>query len=289
MYCKAVVLVISYRMATLEETLSAMTDPKEIKRKRGNRKGNLSKLANHFHSIEDVPLVDQDIIGLAKRMEAVEENITSYNIIHQRLLDIIQESAVAAEEAEVMGQQKQNNDLMIAYRTLLGACHAWAAGDRLKDDGQDLMVLSSLAGTYSRQTYEQLAYDFKEFRQTIKKFSKYKDLLKLKEKLGPMIHSLSERMDKEISGAVSPAGSVVSEHSTSSIPVIETRCSRLRLELPSFSGDILQWKEFWDLFSPLIEREALEEREKITHLITALQDSESKSIARHASSKGSYT
>ena len=88
-------------MATLEETLSAMTDPKEIKRKRGNRKGNLSKLANHFHSIEDVPLVDQDIIDLAKRMEAVEENITSYNIIHQRLLDIIQESAVAAEEAEV--------------------------------------------------------------------------------------------------------------------------------------------------------------------------------------------
>ena len=100
MYCKAVVLVISYRMATLEETLSAMTDPKEIKRKRGNRKGNL---ANHFHSIEDVPLVDQDIIDLAKRMEAVEENITSYNIIHQRLLDIIQESAVAAEEAEVVG------------------------------------------------------------------------------------------------------------------------------------------------------------------------------------------
>ena len=188
-----------------------------------------------------------------------------------------------------MGQQKQNNDLLIAYRTLLRACHAWAAGDRLKDNRQNLMAHSSLAGTYSRQTYEQLAYDFKEFRQTIKKFSKYKDLLKLKEKLGPMIHSLSERMDKEISGAVSPAGSVVSEHSTSSIPVIETRCSRLCLELPSFSGDILQWKEFWDLFSPLIEREALEEREKITHLITALQDSESKSIARHAPSKGSYT
>ena len=104
-----------------------------------------------------------------------------------------------------------------------------------------------------------------------------------------MIISLSERMDKQISGAVSPAGSVVSKHSTSSIPVIETRRSRLRLELPYFSGDILQWKEFWDLFSPLIEREALEEREKITHLITALQDSESKSIARHASSKGSYS
>ena len=189
-----VVLVISYRMATLEETLSTMTDPKEIKRKQDNCKGNLSKLADHFHSIEDV---DQDIIDLAKRMEAVEESITSYNIIHQRLLDIIQESAVAAKEAEVIGQHKQNNDLLIAYRTLLGACHAWAAGEHLKDDGQDLMALSNLAGTYSRQTYDQLAYDFKEFRQTIKKFSKYKDLLKLKEKLGLMIANVWTRRSAE--------------------------------------------------------------------------------------------
>ena len=258
------------------------------KRERGNRKGNLSKLANHFHSIEDVPLAEQDILDLERWLEAVEENIAAFTMIHQRLLEVIKSEALPTEEEEVTEQQKQNNELLAAYQIPIGACQTWAAGDCLNDDGQDLMERSSLAGTYSRQSYEHLIYDYKEFRQTIKKFPKYKDLRTLKDKLSPMLHTLSERADKDVDGS-STAGSVASDHSASPVVITDSKRSRLRLELPTFLGDILQWKEFRDLFNPLIKRESLEEREKITHLITALLDSESKSIARHASSKGSYS
>ena len=207
--------------------------------------------------------MEQDILDLERKLDAVEENISAFTMIHQHLLEVIKSEALTTEEAEVMEQQKQNNELLAAYQTLIGACQTWAAGDRLNDDGQDLMECSSRVGTYSRQSYELLIYYYKEFRQTIKKFPKYNDLRTLKDILSPMLHALSKRADKDVDGS-SPAGSVASDHSASPVVITDSKHSRLRLELPTFSGDILQWKEFWDLFNPLINLRLLSSLQRST-------------------------
>ena len=73
---------------------------------------------------------------------------------------------------------------------------------------------------------------------------------------------------------------------TTSIPMVSTprsgtarepaqHRSKLKIELPTFSGDPLQWNEFWKLFSRLIDKETDITNEEKTHfLIQSMRDSE---------------
>ena len=73
-------------------------------------------------------------------------------------------------------------------------------------------------------------------------------------------------------------------------PVVEpVYRSRLRLELPTFSGDMLEWREFWHLFSARMEREpGLSQVEKIGCLESSMASTEAREIIRYASITGQY-
>lgn len=65
--------------------------------------------------------------------------------------------------------------------------------------------------------------------------------------------------------------------------------SKLKLGLPKFKGDILQWTEFWNLFQAVLKTaEPLSDFEKIYHLQEAMSCDTAKSIARLAAVGGSY-
>lgn len=64
-----------------------------------------------------------------------------------------------------------------------------------------------------------------------------------------------------------------STHSSlpSLVPAPIVRPSRLKLELPKFSGDLLEWREIWNIFSAHLSRETdLSEDEQISCLEKAL-------------------
>ena len=98
---------------------------------------------------------------------------------------------------------------------------------------------------------------------------------------------LGERIDNDVRSTDDSSAS--SHESTDPVaPAPRVHHSKLKLELPKFSGDLLQWKDFWDLFSAVIEMEHLSDREKICHLQTSMHTDEAKSVVRHTASKGSY-
>ena len=61
--------------------------------------------------------------------------------------------------------------------------------------------------------------------------------------------------------------------------------SNLHLSLPSFSGDLLDWKDFWCVFSSIIDKEMfLSDAEKICQLTAAMQSKESRELMQRAAS-----
>ena len=106
--------------------------------------------------------------------------------------------------------------------------------------------------------------------------------------LSPTVHDLTHRMDKELRVAATHEDSVSSHHSDAAPDPPRPHHSKLKLELPHFSGDLLHWKDFWDIFSAVIESERLSDREKICHLQASMRSEEAKSVVRHATANGNY-
>ena len=66
--------------------------------------------------------------------------------------------------------------------------------------------------------------------------------------------------------------------------------SKLKLNLPTVSGNILQWWDFWRLFTYIIDKEtALSDSEKICHLVSSMKGTEVQELAQWiAARSGSY-
>ncbi len=249
-------------MTTLAEELSHITDIRSLKNKRSTkRKGILKRHSNHYEDIKDVPLNQQHLADLERRLETVIDNATTYDVIQDRIEELDNEETTANEAGVIRDQLILNNKLTDAYQALIDASQAWTTGERLQDEAQDLKRAEDISGVYARQTYEQLVSNYKQFRQDIKKLAGYTELRGLKEDLDPVIQELSTRMDRELI-ATSPEGSVAS-HSDPTLERLRPFQSKLKLQLPYFSGELLQWKDFWDLFNGVIEGERLSDRENI--------------------------
>ena len=94
------------------------------------------------------------------------------------------------------------------------------------------------------------------------------------------VRDLTTRIDEALRLAT-PLESSARSHLSASTPIAAwPPPSKLKLELPHFSGDILQWKDFWHVFSSIMEKES--DAEKICHLTTAMQSPEAKTVVRRA-------
>ena len=66
--------------------------------------------------------------------------------------------------------------------------------------------------------------------------------------------------------------------------------SRIKRDLPTFSGDLLDWREFWSIFSARLSRESgLSEHKRISCLENAMSHKGAKAIIQVHSVSGSYS
>ena len=121
-------------MSTLEEVLAGISDERTLRNKRGARKGNLKQQSKHCHSVADLPLSRLNVPDLKKRLETVEENITAFELIQDRLEEVTESDALVNKEADTMAQRKTHSDLVEAYQGLIRAGQAWITGECLKDE-----------------------------------------------------------------------------------------------------------------------------------------------------------
>ena len=161
----------------------------------------------------------------------MEENITAFELIQDRLEEVTESDALVNEEADTMAQRKTHSDLVEAYQGLIRAGQAWITGERLKDKVTDLVGRENLSGNYAWFAYEQLVADFKDFRQDIKRIPDRVELCVVKDFLGPALEDLHNRMDKELTDVTTTDSSVSSELSDKITHISIARRSRLKLEL----------------------------------------------------------
>ena len=154
-----------------------------------------------------------------------------------------------------MKQRSHHAELQEAYQILVDACQAWHHGYQIQETIRELFDNEDVIGTYARKAYEQVAADLKEYRRTIMKMPPDEELNRLRDELNPAFRELTTNMDKELRLATTPDISASSHHSSASPVAARPPPSKLKLELPRFSGDILQWKDFWHVFSSIMEKE----------------------------------
>ena len=65
--------------------------------------------------------------------------------------------------------------------------------------------------------------------------------------------------------------------------------SQLKLKLPNFNGDPLEWRTFWNLFDSLISQEkGMIDEQKACHLTNTMAESKAKEITKFGSRTGGY-
>ena len=275
-------------MSTLEAALADITDVRTLKGKRTARKGNLKRLSNHLAGLRDTPLERLRTSDLEHKLDSVADNIIAFDLIQDRIDELSSDDSIAIEETDTMDQRRLNTELLDAYQENMDAAKAWMAGDRLQDKVHDLMAMDSLDDQYHKQTYDRVVSDFDTFRQSIKKIPTRTVLCAMKDDLQPVIRDLCTRIHKDLRVAAASGRSPDARSNHGSTPPTHHHHSKLCLELPKFTGDLLQWKDFWNLFNAVIEGEHLSDREKICHLQTAMRSEEAKTVVRHAAVAGSY-
>ena len=274
----------------LERDIEEVTDLRVLKQKRGTRKGTITRQANYLTTATAQPLERLKLSDITRRQESVSEAITEYDVIQSRIEEVDTEEGITAEEGEVDEQKRHNSELADSYYQLIDIIQAWKLGGKIKDDANDLSKVDSLLSTYNHPTYEQLVEEYKSFREAVRTYPERKELSGLKDEVAPLVTQLTAKANLECTeaGGGMPAPSRTSSGATTPpLPPAEpTYCSQLKLELPSFSGDLLEWRH---LFSARIERETgLSECEKIGCLESAMSSAEAKDIVRHASITGKY-
>ena len=240
----------------LERDIEEVTDLRVLKQKRGSRK---ARQANYLTTATAQPLERLKLSDITRHQESVSEAIKEHDVIQSRIEEVDTEEGIAAEEGEVDEQKRHNSELADNYYQLIDIIQAWKFGGKIKDDANDLSKVDSLLSTYNHPAYEQLVEEYKSFREAVRTYPERKELSGLKDEVAPLVTQLTAKANLKCTeaGGGTPAPSRTSSGATTPpLPPAEpTYRSRLKLELPSFSGDLLEWREFWHLFSSHIERD----------------------------------
>ena len=66
-------------------------------------------------------------------------------------------------------------------------------------------------------------------------------------------------------------------------PIVAPQRSRLKLDLPTFDGNLLSWRDFWSLFSSILDKEPdLSDEQKGCVLIKSMAEPQAKARAQEA-------
>ena len=164
---------------------------------------------------------------------------------------------------------------------------ACVAANLIEADAMDLSCSKDLSCSLSRIDYEKMISSYKKLQVETRTLPKHEELLGIMARLEPLVTDLRNRVLLDVKAADG------SKERTSAIEDKKPesaghRKNKFKLELPKFSGDPMEWYDYWKMFQTLIESEDLGDVEKIQHLLMSMQSEEAKSIVTYASS-GSYT
>ena len=116
---------------------------------------------------------------------------------------------------------------------------------RLKEKADDQSESKHLTSSRVLKVFQDHSDKYEGFCGDAMEFSKKENIHNVADELRTTFHTLNSRIDEELAKA--DEASCFSVASTDNTTVINT--SKTKLSLPMFSGNILQWWDFWSPFS----------------------------------------
>ena len=95
-------------------------------------------LEMHLRSQEWFPFSEQSSKDFQHSLASVEENIEAYEILHDRIEEIADKTALEADQANIDEQHRTNNITKESYLDMIHALDTWKIGRLLKKKADDL-------------------------------------------------------------------------------------------------------------------------------------------------------
>ena len=210
--------------------------------------------------------------------------MTDHEALQNRIEDL---TASSEDDAELV----TDCQLLIKHSQLvdnlenLHMHQSWCVGNHVRHDAEDLLSTASLNSEACRDSYEKVKVKYNDFAISAHSYLICSDIKALVDTVDELMKNLIDKASSDLKPqSVSSVGGTSSTSTTT--PAIPPHHSILKLDLPKFSGDVLDWREFWSIFSAHLSRETCM---SILAVLRMLWLKEAKSIIRLHCASGSYT
>lgn len=253
------------------------------RRRRSTAKGNVTKISQQAKTLQSIEPRRLEAEVLRKQLEMLDKADIAFQAQHQAICETdndTDEEQLAAElvdhEATVAIVQsilRRLEDLLKATQILLELEDALESLERDAEEGYTPDLDTAM------EEVRGMVQDFRKAR-TRGAANDCPELRRARDDVGDRLRVL-----QRMKGATEPPKvEVATTLKSSEITEIKPRpVKSLKMKLPTFDREILNWREFWRLFSSLIKQEPhLSDEEKRAHLTGAMGTPECKTKAEAA-------
>ena len=276
------------------------------RKRRGIARASITRLTTRLRDLEtkvDQPATIDHAKGMLQKLDGLGAEFLSH---HHGIVDLTEDEDALRREQETLNEQDDLlAELSVRITRLIGRCTAVDATPR-KITARKLShikkaishISSAIAALIGDPDDKYLLLQFEEqFIDLKKELSDIRrDLLSSELEESDELVVLPATLESDMFNSSIKIKKLISSSTpTSAVPTTspsESKGVRLpKLEVPTFDGDILNWRSFWEQFSVSVHsRPSLSDSEKLVYLQQSLKDGSAKNVIEGLSRSGdNYT
>lgn len=248
---------------------------------RGCAKGGVTKVNTQAASMKVKGIKELDIELLHKQFELLTKADEAFKTHHEALYDQDEDMGEEQYFEELSEHQSAISDLK---RKLQAQENCYEAHELTTSMEEALEAMERSSGNpycSSRkdelERVERLVQDFRTARSK-KGASEDYELRALRDQTIDRLQVLQQEVETSKRTA-----KALEAPEVAAIKGTPTSTMGLKLKLPIFDGSLLKWRDFWDLFSTLINKHtSMDDAEKRVHLVQSMGEAEAKHNATQA-------
>lgn len=136
---------------------------------------------------------------------------------------------------------------------LVRSCKAWRTSCLLQHEASVLLNTTILDTDPCKASYKQLIADHRSFLEAAWAHPSKIDIQNLVASVDALMKRLLDKASIDLTTKSAPSAADTSTVAATASPAPRHSC--LKLDLSKFSGDLLDWREFWCIFSARLDKE----------------------------------
>ena len=224
------------------------------------------------------------------KAKQVEEAIAAYELIQQRLeaVEGPEESLVHNEAGD--SQRASMEAVKFSVELRVKTVNLAVDIEYLKDEINETINSASLSSVTAQSRVRDINSAYSELNRRARSHLNDPEIKSLWTEMSALRSTLNNRIDTATTAPpAAPAAMTLSSMSTVDIKPPAFNPAHMKVKLPSFKGNSLDWPQFYDLFTSAINNASyLSDRQKASLLIEAMSDPVAKAKAEDATANSSY-